>query len=228
MLTDAETAALLLSLKVAVWATVIALPLAIPVALLMARKQFFGKSFIDTILHLPLVVPPVVIGYLLLITLAPASRFGSVLSSIGLNPSYSWQGAAIASGLMAFPLIVRSIRLSFETENPAYRETVSTLGLSPWRQFTKVSLPLALPGIITGGILGFARAIGEFGATITFAANIPGLTQTLPLALYSAAQSPGGEEAAFRLAILCLIPAVGSLLLSDWLGKRAQKRVLGL
>jgi len=228
MLTQMEIEALYLSIKVALWATAIALPFAVFSALIMARTTFIGKSFVDTLLHIPLVVPPVVVGYILLLTLAPNSSFGSLLSNIGLNPSFKWQGAAIASGLMAFPLMVKSIRLSFETEPKQYREAAATLGLSKTIRFLKVSLPMAYPGIVAGTALGFARAIGEFGATITFAANIPGMTQTLPLALYSAAQSPGGEDSALRLAFLCLIPALGSLMISQWLGKKAQRQVHGL
>lgn len=222
MLTPAEIEALSLSLKVALTATVVALPLAIATAYWLARTDFRGKIIVDTLIHIPLVVPPVVVGYLLLIMLAPSSSFGGCLAAMGLSPAFKWQGAAIASGLMAFPLMVRSIRQAFEAEDGAYRDVADTLGLSRWTQFRKISLPLAQNGILSGSVLGFARAIGEFGATITFVANIPGLTQTLPLALYTAAQSPGGESPAARLAFLCLIPAVGSLLLSEFLARRKK------
>jgi len=225
MLNAIEIEALSLSLKVAVTATVVALPFAIATAFWLARFSFRGKIIVDTLIHIPLVVPPVVVGYLLLVVLAPSGTFGAWLTSIGLSPAFKWQGAAIASGVMAFPLMVRSIRQAFEAEPKSYREVARTLKLSGWTQFKHVSLPLAYSGILSGTVLGFARAIGEFGATITFAANIPGLTQTLPLALYSAAQAPGGEDAAARLALLCLIPALASLVASEWLLRRARKRL---
>jgi len=225
MLTAVEIEALGLSLKVALTATLVALPFAIAIAYWLARSEFRGKLFIDTLIHIPLVVPPVVVGYILLISLAPTGEFGLWLADIGLSPAFKWQGAAIASGVMAFPLMVRSIRQAFEAEPSAYREVASTLGISRWTRFRRISLPLAYAGILSGTVLGFARAIGEFGATITFAANIPGLTQTLPLALYSAAQAPGGEEAAARLALLCLIPALASLFASEWLYRRVKRRL---
>lgn len=224
MFTDVEINALTLSLKVALWATFITLPFAVATGYFLARRQFYGKFLVDTLIHIPLVVPPVVIGYLLLLLLAPNTMVGGWLSSIGISPAFKWQGAAIASGLMAFPLMVRSIRQAFEAEPIQYREVAETLAVPQFTQFRKISLPLAYPGIISGAVLGFARAIGEFGATITFVANIPGLTQTLPLALYSAAQSPGGEAPAMRLAFLCLIPALASLAISEWLSRRARSK----
>jgi molybdate transport system permease protein len=224
MISDFELAALTLSFKVAIWATLLSLPFAIVIGLVMARRSFPGKTFVEVLIHAPLVVPPVVVGYLLLVALAPNSAFGGWLEAIGLSPAFKWQGAALASGLMALPLMIRAIRQAFEAEPKAYREVASTLGAGPWRRFWRVSLPLALPGILSATALGFARAVGEFGATITFVANIPGLTQTLPLALYSAAQSPGGEAAAARLALLCLIPALGSLAVSEWLSRRARRK----
>lgn len=224
MISDFELAALTLSFKVAVWATLLGLPFAILIGLVMARRSFPGKTLVEVLIHAPLVVPPVVVGYLLLVTLAPNSAFGGWLEDIGLSPAFKWQGAALASGLMALPLMIRAIRQAFEAEPKAYREVASTLGAGPWRRFWRISLPLALPGILSATALGFARAVGEFGATITFVANIPGLTQTLPLALYSAAQSPGGEAAAARLALLCLVPALGSLAASEWLSRRARRK----
>ncbi len=223
MLSPVEIEALTLSFKVALTATLLALPVAIALAFVMARKEFHGKIVVETLIHIPLVVPPVVIGYLLLIWLAPTSSFGSWLSAFGLNPSFHWQGAALASGIMAFPLMVRSIRQAFEAEPAPYKEVAATLGADPWTCFWRISLPLAIPGILSALVLGFARAIGEFGATITFAANIPGLTQTLPLALYTAAQSPGGEAAAARLALLCLIPALASLFASEYIARRHKR-----
>jgi molybdate transport system permease protein len=224
VLTAAEIEALTLSLKVAGLATLLLFPLAVGLAYFLAKVDFPGKLIIETLIYFPLVVPPVVIGYLLLITLSPASPFGAWLDANGLNPSFSWQAAAIASGIMALPLMVRSIRQAFEAEAPIYQEVAATLSAPPLRRFITISLPLAIPGLLTGLILGFARAIGEFGATITFAANIPGLTQTLPLALYTQAQTPGGEDAAFRLAIICLIPAIFSLAASEALSRKARKK----
>jgi len=225
MLTSVEIAALGLSLKVALTATIVALPFAIATAYWLARTEFRGKIFIDTLIHIPLVVPPVVVGYLLLVTLAPTGGLGAWLADMGLSPAFKWQGAALASGLMAFPLMVRSIRQAFEAEPSTYNDVAHTLAIPYWTRFRRISLPLAYSGILSGTVLGFARAIGEFGATITFAANIPGLTQTLPLALYSAAQAPGGEDAAARLALLCLIPALASLFASEWLYRRAKRRL---
>jgi len=224
MLTPTEIDALWLSIKVALWATAVALPFAIWIAHKMARRDFRGKAIADTLIHIPLVVPPVVVGYVLLLALAPNTVFGGWLAAIGLSPAFKWQGAAIASGIMALPLMIRSIRQAFEAEPPGYADVAATLGAGAYRRFVRIHLPLALPGILSGTALGFARAIGEFGATITFAANIPGLTQTLPLALYTAAQSPGGEATAARLAFLCLIPALGSLVISEWLSRRARRR----
>ncbi|MCJ9430217.1 molybdate ABC transporter permease subunit [Kordiimonas sp. A6E486] len=224
MLSDFESAALALSFKVAVTATLAGLPVALFAAFMLARWRFPGKTILDVLLHIPLVVPPVVVGYLLLIAFAPTGAFGGWLQAHGLSPAFKWQGAALASGIMALPLMIRSIRQAFEAESPAFGDVATTLGAGPWRRFYAVSLPLAWPGILSGAVLGFARAIGEFGATITFAANIPGLTQTLPLALYSAAQSPGGEAAAARLALLSLIPALLSLLISETLSRRARKK----
>ncbi|RMB04924.1 molybdate ABC transporter permease subunit [Eilatimonas milleporae] len=227
MLSDFELAALTLSLKVAFSATLIGLPAAIGLALVLARFSFPGKTVLDAVIHAPLVVPPVVVGYVLLILLAPATPTGRFLADLGLNPSFRWQGAALASGIMAFPLMVRAVRQSFEVQAPALRHVADTLGAGPMKRFLTISLPLAWPGLATALVLGFARAIGEFGATITFAANIPGMTQTLPLALYTAAQSPGGEGAALRLAVISLIPALLSLVLAEWLAGRARKRLGG-
>jgi len=224
MIGDVESTALFLSLKVAGVATFLGLPVAIAIAYLMARRQFPGKLLLDILLHVPLVVPPVVVGYLLLIVFAPNAPVGRFLEDMGLGIAFRWQGAAVASGIMALPLMVRAIRQAFEAEPALYREVAATLGTGPFARFWRISLPLAAPAITTGALLGFARAIGEFGATITFAANIPGLTQTLPLALYSAAQVPGGEAEAARLALLCLIPAVAALAASEWLSRRSRRR----
>lgn len=223
MLNPFEIEALLLSFKVAVTATLAGLPFAIWVAYLLSRSQFKGKFIFETLVHIPLVVPPVVVGFGLLVLFTPISGFGGWLSDLGLNPAFTWVAAAIASGVMAFPLMVRSIRQAFDAEPTEFGEVAQTLGVDGLARFFRVSLPLAAPGLISAAVLGFARAIGEFGATITFAANIPGLTQTLPLALYSAAQSPGGEVAAYRLALISLVPAVGSLLVAEWLQRKSSR-----
>lgn len=224
MLTTLESEALALSFKVALTATAIGLPIAIPVAYWLSHSRFKGKLFIETLVHIPLVVPPVVVGFGLLILFAPTGAFGSWLAAFGINPAFTWKAAAIASGIMAFPLMVRSIRQAFDAEPAALGEAARTLGASSLKRFWAVSLPLAKSGVISAGVLGFARAIGEFGATITFAANIPGLTQTLPLAIYSAAQSPGGEQAALRLALISLVPALGSIMLAEWLTRHSTRR----
>ncbi len=223
MLGPAEWSALTLSLKVATLATMLGLPVAMLIAYCLARKNFPMKSVVEALIYLPLVMPPVVTGYLLLLTFAPVSPVGRFLSSIGISLAFNWLGAALASFIMARPLMVRTMRLAFETQDPALLDAAATLGAPPMRRFLTISLPLALPGLIAAGVLGFARALGEFGATVTFAANIPGVTQTLPLALYSAAQSPDGDTPALRLALLCLIPAFASLIASNWLSKRMTR-----
>lgn len=222
MLEPFEIEALLLSVKVALVATVAGLPPAVAIAYWLAHTKSKARLLVDTAIQLPLIVPPVVVGFALLLLFSVTSPVGAWLQSVGLNPAFTWVAAAIASGIMAFPLMVRSIRQAFETEHPSYADAAKTLGVDGFSRFMRISVPLALPGMISAAVLGFARAIGEFGATITFAANIPGLTQTLPLALYTAAQSPGGEETGLRLAFLSLIPAVGSLLIAEWLQRKKR------
>lgn len=217
MLEPFEIEALLLSVKVALVATAAGLPFSVAIAYWLAHTNSKVRLIVDTAIQLPLIVPPVVVGFALLLLFSVTSPVGAWLQSVGLNPAFTWVAAAIASAIMAFPLMVRSIRQAFEAEHPSYADAAKTLGVDGFSRFMRISVPLALPGMISATVLGFARAIGEFGATITFAANIPGLTQTLPLALYTAAQSPGGEEAGLRLAFLSLIPAVGSLLIAEWL-----------
>ena len=229
MFESTEFIALWLSFRVAFLATVLGLPLAVFLAHVLARHTFRGKTALDLIIHAPLVLPPVVIGYFLLITFAPNGAVGGFLeNTLGLKIAFTWQGAALASLIMALPLMVRAIRLSFEAENPKLALAARTLGASPFRTFFAITLPLAAPGLITGGLLGFARALGEFGATITFVSNIPGITQTLPLALYSAIQQPGGEAAALRLMVFSLILAFAALGLSEYLARRLKKRIGGL
>ena len=226
MLMDAEWLALTLSLKVALVAVLIGLPLAIALAWLLARRDFPGKTILDTLIHAPLVLPPVVVGYLLLLAFTPGGSLGSFLKdTLGLPLAFSWQGAALAALVMALPLMVRAIRLSIEGVDRRLELAARTLGARPIGVFFSITLPLALPGLITGGLLGFARALGEFGATITFVSNIPGLTQTLPLALFTATQAPGGEEIAVRLMILSLILAFFALGLSEILARRVRAKM---
>ena len=226
MLQPAEMEALALSLKVASVAMAANLPVAILVAHLMARHEFRGKSVVDGLIHAPLVLPPVVVGYLLLVTFAPTGVVGGwLLDTFGISLAFNWKGAAVAAAVMAFPLVVRAIRLSMEAIDPRLERAARTLGAGPVRAFMTITLPLALPGLLTGALLGFARALGEFGATVTFVSNIPGLTQTLPLALYSAAERPGGEASALRLMILSLAIAILALILSEFMARRLKRRM---
>lgn len=224
MLTEAETAALFLSMKVAIAATVVALPLAVWVAFLLARRQFVGKLFVDALVHAPLILPPVVVGYLLLELLGPRQPVGAWLKEwLGLEFAFDWKGGALAAGIMAFPLMVRAVRLSVEGIDRRLEAAARTLGANRRRVFFTISLPLVVPGILGGALLGFARALGEFGATITFVANIPGVTRTLPLALFTAVQSPGGETAALRFLVMSLVLAFAALFLSEFLARRARR-----
>lgn len=226
MLTPAEWDAILLSMKIGMSAVAWILPPGIAIAWLLARHEFRGKALLDGVVHLPLVLPPVVIGYLLLISLGRQGWLGRWLYELfGISLPFSWQGAAVASGVMAFPLLVRAIRLSLEAVDPKLEAAASTLGAGRWRIFCTITLPLSIPGLLTGTVLAFARALSEFGATITFASNIPGETRTLPLALYTLIQSPGREAAAARLCILSIIIAMLSLLASEWLARHARNRL---
>lgn len=228
MLHPLEISALLLSLQVSVLATLMILPPGIAVGWLLARRDFPGKPFIDALVHLPLVVPPVVIGYLLLYLWSPSGPLGALLDSLlGLQLAFSWQGAAVAAGIVAFPLLVRSIRLSIETVEPALEDAARTMGKSDWTVFLRITLPLAMPGLLAGTVLAFARCLSEFGATITFVANLPGETQTLPLAIYTALQAPGGESAALRLSVLSVLLALAALAVSEWLARKTRRRLSG-
>ncbi len=223
MLTDAELTALRLSIQVALAATAINLPFAIAAAWLLARKEFALKPLFDGLIHLPLILPPVVVGYALLLLFGRNGPIGGWLhDSFGLSLVFSWIGAAIAAAVMAFPLVVRAIRLSMEATDPRLEEAARSLGVGSFTVFRRVLLPLSFPGILAGAVLGLARCLGEFGATITFAANIPGLTQTLPLALYAELQKPGGEVAAGRLALLSVAIAIIALAVSYWLERRRK------
>ena len=220
-----ELAALMLSLKVSFWATLVSLPLALGVAWVLARKDFWGKSLLSAAVHLPLVMPPVVTGYLLLLSFGRNSAVGAFLEDIGIVLAFRWTGAALAAAIMGFPLVVRAIRLAIEAVDPRLEQAASTLGAGRFSSFFLVTLPLITPGILAGAVLGFAKAMGEFGATITFVANIPGQTQTLPSAIYAFLQIPGAEASALRLVGLSLVVAVGAVLVSEWLARRVAERI---
>jgi molybdate transport system permease protein len=222
-LTPLETEALLLSLRVAGWSVLLNLPLGLAAAWALARLRFPGKFLFDGNVHLPLIVPPVVIGYLLLVGLGRNGWIGSWLHDVfGLTLTFSWRGAAVASAVMSFPLMVRAIRLSIEAVDRRLEQAARTLGASPPWVFATVTLPLIVPGLITGTILAFARSLGEFGATITFVSNIPGETRTLPLALYTLVQTPDGEAAAARIVVISVALALGALILSEFLARKSR------
>lgn len=223
-LSEQELSAIYLSLKIASVAVLLALPPAIAVAWLLARKSFWGKNLLNGIVHLPLVLPPVVIGYLLLILMAKKGIVGHYLWEwFGISLSFSWRGAVLASMVMAFPLMVRSIRLAFENVDPKLEQAGRTLGASPLKVFITLTLPLSFSGIIAGAVLGFARSLGEFGATITFVSNIPNETQTIPAALYTFIETPDGEQAAARLCAIAILISLGALFCSEYLANK-QKR----
>jgi molybdate transport system permease protein len=227
-LTPEEWTAVALSLRIALVATVVALPFGIAIAWVLARKDFWGKALLDGVVHLPLVLPPVVTGYLLLITFGRKGAAGAFLAdNFGIVFSFRWTGAALACGVMAFPLLVRAIRLSFEAIDRRLEDAASTLGAGGFWVFLTVTLPLALPGVIAGMVLAFAKALGEFGATITFVSNIPGETQTLSAAIYTLTQIPGGDAAAGRLVIVAIVIALGALVASEWFARRAGMRYHG-
>ena len=219
-----EWMAIALSLKVALWATLISLPLAIWIAYLLARKEFRGKQLLNALVHLPLVLPPVVTGYLLLLTFGTQGAIGGFLAQIGIVLAFRWTGAVLAAAVMAFPLMVRAIRLGIEGVDPKIEEAAQTLGASQWAVFRTVTLPLIWPAIIAGSVLAFAKAMGEFGATITFVAAIPGQTQTLPSAIYAFLQVPGGESSVIALTLIAITIAIGALLVSEWLIARSRRR----
>jgi len=220
-----EWAAVGLSLKVAFWAMMGAVVPGVFVAYALARWEFFGKQFVNVLVHLPLVLPPVATGYLLLVTFGTQGVVGSALKEIGVVFAFRWTGAALAAAVMAFPLLVRSIRLSIEAIDPKLEQAAATLGATRMRVFFTVTLPLMLPGLLAGMVLAFAKAMGEFGATITFVSNIPGQTRTLPSAIYAFFQLPGGEAAAMRLVVVSIIVAAGALILSEVLARRIAAKV---
>jgi len=227
-LSPEDWTAIQLSLRVATVATLVATPLGIAVAWLLARRNFWGKAALDALIYLPLVLPPVVTGYLLLLTFGRKGLVGAWLADhLGIVFAFRWTGAALACGVMAFPLLVRPIRLSIEAVDRKLEQAASTLGAAPWRVFLTVTLPLALPGILAGMVLGFAKAIGEFGATITFVSNIPGETQTISAAIYSLTQTPSGDAAALRLVVVSIAIAMAALVASEILARRATSRLHG-
>lgn len=224
----AEWQAVRLSIQVSFWATAASLPLGIFTAYALARWDFIGKQLLNGLVHLPLILPPVVTGYLLLLTFGRRGPVGQALEQwFGIVLSFRWTGAAVAAAVMAFPLMVRAIRLAIEAVDPKLEQAASTLGASRMWVFLTVTLPLILPGIIAGAILAFAKAMGEFGATITFVSNIPGQTQTIPSAIYAFLQVPGGQEAAGRLVLIAAAIAMLALVLSEFVARRVAKRVAG-
>lgn len=220
--------ALALSLRVSLVATLVSLPIGVLVAYALARWRFPGQGLLNGLVHLPLILPPVVTGYLLLLAFGRQGWVGAPLWDwFGFTFAFRWTGAALAAGVMAFPLLVRAIRLAIEAVDPKLEEAAATLGASRSVVFATVTLPLILPGVIAGAVLAFAKAMGEFGATITFVANIPGETQTLPTAIYSFLQVPGGDAAALKLVLISVAVAMGALALSEWLSRRVARRIAG-
>ncbi len=223
-----ELEALKLSLRVALWSVLVGLPVGLLVAWLLARHEFFGKGALNALVHLPLVLPPVVVGYLLLVLLGREGPLGRALFGLfGVSLPFTWQGAAVAAAVMAFPLMVRAMRLSLEGVDRRLEAAARTLGARPLAVFLTVTLPLTTPGILVGALLGFARSLGEFGATITFAANIPGETRTLPLALFSLTQTPGGETQALRMAAISVLLSLAALAASEFVARRLRARLDG-
>jgi molybdate transport system permease protein len=228
ILSAAEWAIVTLSLRIALVATLLSLPFAIWIAWLLARRDFFGKSILNIIVHLPLVLPPVVTGYALLLLFGKQGPFGEVFETLfGISFAFRWTGAALAAAIMGFPLIVRAIRLGFEGVDHGLEEAGATLGASKRAVFRRVTLPLITPALLTGAVLGFAKSMGEFGATITFVASIPGQSETLPSAIYTLLQVPGGEADALRLIAISVAVSVLALAISEVLARRAQQRVSG-
>ena len=227
-LTPLEVEAIVLSLRVAGWAVLISLPLGIAVAWLLARYRFPGWAVVNGLVHLPLVLPPVVVGFVLLLLLGRQGPLGAWLDDwFGITLAFTWQGAAVAAAVVSFPLMVRAIRLSIEGMDRRLETAARTLGAPPVWVFASISLPLMLPGVLTGAILAFARCLGEFGATITFVSNIPGETRTLPLALYTYTQVPGGLDGAFRLMVIAIVIAFAALVGSELLARVVRRRLEG-
>ena len=223
-MSDTELGIIVLSLKVAFFSVVLSLPVAILVAHVLARFDFPGKTLLDAVIHLPLVLPPVVVGFALLLLFGKHGPIGAWLNEwFGIVVAFRWTGAALASAIMGFPLMVRAIRLSISSIDVRLETVARTLGGSRTWVFLSITLPLALPGLITGVLLSFARSLGEFGATITFVSNIPGETETLPLAIYTFVQSPGGDAQAIRLSLIAVVLSIAALITSEWLTRRTSK-----
>lgn len=221
-----ESEALFLSLSVAVRSVLLSLPFAIVLAWVLTRRQFVGRTILDALVHLPLVLPPVVVGYLLLLLFGTRGPIGSWLQQgLGVELIFTRNGAALATAVMSFPLMVRAMRISLENVDRGLEDAARTLGAGAFDRFTSITLPLMLPGLLAGAITAFSAALGEFGAVITFVSNIPGETRTLPLALYAALQTPGGDYAAARLAVISIILGFGGLLLSEWFARRVRRRL---
>jgi len=224
MLTATELEILGLSLKVAFWSMLAGMPIALALAMVLARAEFPGKTLLDGIVHLPLVLPPVVIGYLLLVAFGRAGSLGAFLDEhLGIVFAFRWTGAALASAIMGLPLAVRAMRQAIEGVDRRLEAAAATLGAGPLAVFATVTLPLIGPGVLNGMLLAFARSLGEFGATITFVSNIPGETQTLPLAIYSFTQVPGGDAQALRLCALAVLLSLAALVVSEWMMRRARR-----
>jgi molybdate transport system permease protein len=227
-LTPTELDIVTLSIKIACWSTLGSLPVAMTLAVVLARTQFFGKALLDGAVHLPLVLPPVVIGYVLLLALGRQGIIGEFLEThFGIVFAFRWTGAALASALMGLPLAVRAIRQSIESVDPRIEAAAHTLGANRLWVFCTITLPLILPGVLNGAVLAFARSLGEFGATITFVSNIPGETQSVPLAIYSLTQSPGGDAQALRLCGISIILSLGALIFSEYLSRKLKQRIYG-
>lgn len=223
MLTPDEWTAVLLTLGVAARSVAFGLPLAVVLAWVLARGRFPGKAVLDALVHLPMVLPPVVVGWLLLLALGVRGPVGTWLNAwFGVRLVFTAEGAAVACAAMSLPLMVRAVRLSIEAIDPGLEQAARTLGAGRWDRFLTITLPLALPGVLSGAIVGYVASLGEFGAVITFAANIPGETQTLPLAIYSALQTPNGDETAAKLALVSILLALAGLGAAEWAGRRAR------
>jgi molybdate transport system permease protein len=228
LLTDEELEAVRLSLRVAFWSVTGSLPFGILIAWLLARRRFPGKALLDGIVHLPLVVPPVVIGFLLLVLFGRRGPIGGWLyDAFGITIIFTWKGAALAAAVVGFPLMVRAMRLSLEAVDRRVEAAARTLGAGPFDVFFTITLPLMAPGILVGAILAFARGLGEFGATITFVSNIPGQTRTIPMAIYTYTQTPDGDIAALRLCIVSVVLALAALIASELLARRVDARIRG-
>jgi molybdate transport system permease protein len=226
MLTPEEWSALGLSVRAALCGVVVMLAPGVACAWVLARKEFRGKAVADAVIHLPLVLPPVVVGYVLLMVLGRRGVIGGWLhDAFGVELAFTWTGAAVAAGIMGFPLLVRALRLSIELIDVRIEEAARTLGAGPWRVFVTITLPMALPGLLAGVLMAGARALGEFGATITFAGNIEGETRTIPLAIYTATQVPDGDAAALRLVAISVGLALGAMVVSEMLARKAHRKI---